>query len=150
MLTIAVPLFASPHIFPISDTGVHFEMDVSDTPRNVSTIDEEWKKDRTILRYQNFSAAAQRLYDTATENGDNEVIVTIDEAPESLVAHLPEKTEGVSHSIYVQKDGQYYHTNLHRFTPKPSLGAFMLRLGPLLGAIGLGTLAGYFVLTAED
>lgn len=150
MLAIAIPLFVSPLIFPISDTGVHLEVDVSDNSSDISTLGEEWKKDQTILRYQNFSPTAQRLYDRAAENDDNEAIVTIDKAPESLIALLPEETEGASHSIYVQKDGQYYRMNLHRFTPKPSLQAFMLRLGPLLGAIGLGTLAGYFVLTAED
>ncbi|WP_282190243.1 hypothetical protein [Halocatena salina] len=39
---------------------------------------------------------------------------------------------------------------LSQHTQQPSFLAFMLRVGPFLGAVGLGTLAGYLTLTTED
>lgn len=147
---IAVGLFGAPLVSPVPDYGPHLKVTVSDEPATFSTAEEKEKKlrNKTTMDYQNLSAPAQHLFDTADKSQNTETTVRMDEAPESLATLVPEDTS--SNIVYVHKDGHYYDTYLYRFTPKPSLQAFLLRVGSLLGAIGLGTLAGYFVLTAED
>lgn len=148
---IAIPLFAGPLVSPVPDHDPHIEVSVDSM--NFSTEDEKEKKlkNSTTMHYQNSSASAQRLFDTANKGGrEDDVTTRFEEAPTSWTTLFSKEPGGETNRIYVHKDGQYYYMNLHRHTPKPSLQAFMLRLGPLLGAIGLGTLAGYFVLTAED
>ncbi|MFC7193193.1 hypothetical protein ACFQL7_27685 [Halocatena marina] len=100
-----------------------------------------------MMRYQQLSTPAQRLFDRGSKKR-NEVTVPYDEAPESFATLVPES--GYAETIYIRKDGQYYYVEISQTTQRPSFQAFLLRLGSLLGAIGLGTLAGYFVLTAED
>jgi hypothetical protein len=150
-VVIAVGLFAAPLVSPVPDYGPHLEVDVYDKPVKFSTTEE--KKDRlrneTTMRYRNLSAPAQRLFEKAYKHPGEEISVRLDEAPETWATLVPEKSR-YAKLVYVHKDGHYYSMQLSQFTPGPSFLAFMLRLGPLLGAIGLGTLAGYFVLTAED
>jgi hypothetical protein len=152
-VVIAVGLFAAPLISPVPDYDAHLEVSVIDDPVNFSAdnLDEIERRDVTKMRYQTLTAPAQRLFERAykAEGYFNGPTVPRDEAPESWVTLVPKGDHAMA-SVYVRKDGHYYRTRLSFVTPAPSLQAFMLRLGPLLGAIGLGTLAGYFVLTAEN
>ncbi|UPM44779.1 hypothetical protein [Halocatena salina] len=155
---IAVPLFGAPLVSPVPNYDAHIEMGVHQEPVNQSAIETEKKQvgDVPTVHYQNLSVPAQRLFESgynATWNGiliENGPTVPLDEAPEPWATLIPTRSKGDATTVYVHKDGHYYETKLHRFTPKPSLQAFGLRLGSLLGAIGFGTLAGYFGLTAED
>lgn len=152
-LVIAVGLYAGPLVSPVPDYGPHLRVTVQEDPMTFQTEEakETQLRNTTTMRYRNLSGHAQRLFDRGykQERYSDEPTVRLDEAPESWTTLIP-KERYDSVSVYVHKDGQYYYMGLSRFTPGPSFGAFMLRLGPLLGAVGLGTLAGFFVLTAED
>lgn len=143
-VVIAVPLFTIGLISPVPDYGPHLETTVS------TTVSEkkELNKNITTVEYQNLSSSAQQLFDTADNNGHSEVSVPMDEAPKSWATSVSEST--LSNRIYVQKDGQYHFMWLVWTIPTPSLVTLMLRLGPLFGAVGLGTLVGYLVLTADS
>lgn len=153
-VVIAVGLFAAPLVSPVPNYDAHLKVVSGDDPVDISTNEMEEKANgRGIasVRYENLSTSVQRLFDRAYKNDgySDEPAVPMDEAPESWVTLVP-NGEHAAASVYVRKDGQYYRTGLSRVTPAPSLQAFMLRLGPLLGAIGLGTIAGYLFLTAEE
>jgi hypothetical protein len=150
-MLIAVPLFGAPLVSPVPTYDAHLEVGVYNEPTTWPTEQAKEKELRntTTLRYRNLSAPAQRLFDRAYKQPGEEISVRLAEAPETWGALVPEKSRYLDF-VYVYKDGHYYSVQLSQYTPGPSFLAFMLRLGPLLGAIGLGTLAGYFVLTAED
>jgi hypothetical protein len=149
-VVIAVGLFGAPLISPVPTYDAHLAVDVYG-PLKFSTTEEKEARLRneTTLRYRNLSSPAQRLFERGNKQPGGEISVRLDEAPETWATLVPEKSR-YGKLVYVHKDGHYYSIQLSQFTPGPSFLAFMLRLGPLLGAIGLGTLAGYFVLTAED
>lgn len=150
-LVIAVGLFGAPLVSPVPDYGPH--IDVGAHPVNFTTEQEKSSQLRnaTTVDYQNLSDSTQHLFDRANKSDRrDDVTVRFEEAPDSLTTLFSNGSESELNQIYVHKDEQYYHMDLYRFTPGPSLQTLMLRLGPLLGAIGLGTLAGYFVLTTED
>jgi hypothetical protein len=150
-MIIAVPLFAGPLVSPVPTYDAHLEVDVHG-PLNFSTAEEKEARLRneTTVRYRTLSAPKQRLFERGTKQTDGEISVRLAEAPETWATLVPEQNRYSWTVVYVQKGGHYYSIRLSQFTPGPSFLAFMLRLGPLLAAIGLGTLAGYFVLTAED
>lgn len=173
-LVIAVGLFGAPLISPVPNYDAHLKME--NKPVNTSIVEEKenQKGNITMVRYQNLSTSAQRFFDRVNNdngsnerlqrafsytdisgmvknhNGSDDIIVPFDEAPKPWSTFVPKSGDNNLETISVHKDGQYYLMDIHRDTPGPSLQAFMLRLGPLLGAIGLGTLAGYFTLTTED
>ncbi|MFC6964058.1 hypothetical protein [Halocatena marina] len=148
---IAVPLFAGPLVSPVPDYGPHIEISADKVNFSSEEEKEEGIRNETTIDYQNLSNSGQQLFDKADKRGwSSDTMVRFDEAPKSWTTNFSQGFKAETNVIYVHKNGQYYHVNLHRFIPSPSFKAFMLRLGPLLGAIGLGTLAGYFVLTAED
>ena len=146
---IAVGLFVAPLVSPVPDYAPRLEVDVNSEPSDFSTEAEREQEigNTTTMRYQNLSPSAQRLFERGLKS-ETEVTVQYDEAPEAFATLVP--TSGYSESVYVRKDGQYYFMVLAQTTRQPSFLAFMLRAGAFLGAVGLGSLAGYFVLTAED
>ncbi|RRJ31459.1 hypothetical protein [Halocatena pleomorpha] len=155
---IAVPLFVTPLVSPVPNYDAHIEMGVHQEPVNQSASEtgQQQVGDAPTVRYQNLSAPGQRLFDSGYNDTvwsgilmEDAPTVPLDEAPEPWATLVPTRSKGAT-TVYVHRDGHYYETVLHRFTPKPSLPAFGLRLGSLLGAIGFGTLAGYFGLASED
>lgn len=152
-LVIAVPLFGTPLVSPVPDYGPHLRVIVNDDPTTFPTeqAKENQLRNTTTMDYQNLSAHAQRLFERGytTEQFADEPAVRLDEVPESWTTLVPNESD-TGRFIYIYKDDEYYYTGFQQFTPGPSLQAFILRLGPLIGAIGFGTLAGYFVLTIED
>ena len=160
-LVIAVPLFAAPLVSPVPDYGPHLQVATNDEPVNFPTekVKESRLRNVTTLHYQQLSPSAQHVFNTSV-NYDAAVMFAksaptsfpLDEAPEPWTTLASaNQSGGLERSlVFVSKHGRYYAVRLIQFTPGPSFQAFMLRLGPLLAAIGLGTLAIYFVLTAED
>jgi hypothetical protein len=146
---IAVGLFIAPLISPVPDHAPRLEVDAASEPSDFSSVEEREKEigNTTTLRYQNLSPAAQRLFEKGSTQPDG-VTVRYKKAPEVFTTLIPRSGSG--EIVYVQKDGQYYYMVLGQNTRQPSLLAFMLRAGSFLGAVGLATLAGYFVLTAKD
>lgn len=151
VVLIAVGLFAAPLVSLVPDYGPHLEMDGDGKSVKFSSSEEKENrlKSATTLHYRNLSSPAQRLFEKGNRHPGEEFRVRLDEAPKTWVTLVPERSRFAT-IVYVHKDGQYYSIRLSQITPGPSFGAFMLRLGPLLGAIGLGTLAGFLVLSAED
>lgn len=150
-LVIALPLFAGPLVSPVPNYDAHLQMDTKSM--NASTMEENEKRwgNITTVRYQNLSTPAQRFFDRVNKhNGSDDIMLPLTEVPKPWSTFVPKSGDYDRDIVYVHKDDQYYLMDIRRLTPGPSLQAFMLRLGPLLGAIGLGTLAGYFTLTAED
>lgn len=148
-MVIAVPLFAGPLVSPVPDYDAHLEMNVYG-PENFSSSEEkaDQLRNKTTVRYRNLSSPAQRLFERGNKHPGGEISVRLDEAPEMWATLVSEKSR-FAKLVYVHKDGQYYPVQLSQFTPGPSFLAFMLRVGPLIGAIGLGTVASYLFLTAE-
>lgn len=140
-VVIAVPLFTIGLVAPVPDYGPHLETSVSHQP------DGKLNEENPTVAYRNLSTSAQQLFDEADNNGYNSVSVPMDDAPKSWATLVSEKEK--TNGRYVQKDGQYYLIYFTWTIPTPSFVTVVLRLGPLLGAIGLGTLAGYLVLTTE-
>jgi hypothetical protein len=157
-LIIAVPLFAAPLVSPVPDYGPPLEVLPGNEPLNFTneTVKEKRLKSVTTVQYQTLSPAARHVFDAAYTNTDTmdttDYTVRLDKAPEPWFMLAPTNQDvglDFGHLIIV-KHGQYYSVPLSRFTPGPSLQEVMLRLGPLLGAIGLGTVADYLFLTAEE
>ncbi|UPM44162.1 hypothetical protein [Halocatena salina] len=142
-LVIAVPLFTVGLVSPVPEYEPHLDIAVS----NSVDDQEELNEDITKMEYQNLSTSAQQLFKKSNNNEHSSVSIPTDEAPNSWATLVSESTQ--SHRIYVHKGGQYHLTWITWSVPTPPLAAVMLRLGPLLGAIGLGTLAGVLILTTE-
>ncbi len=140
-LVIAVPLFTTGLVSPVPDYGPHLEANVEHLP------DGKERGENPTVEYRNLSTSAQQLFDRANTNGHNGLSVPMDDAPKSWATLVSEKEK--TDGRYVQKDGQYYLIYFTWVIPTPSLVTLMLRLGPLLGAVGLGTLAGFLILTTE-
>lgn len=169
-LVIAVGLFGAPLVSPVPNYDAHLQME--NKPVNLSTIEKGDKQvgNMTTVRYQTLSTPAQRFFDRVNKgngsnerlqrafppdvvnkhNGSDDIIVPLDEVPKPWSTFVPKSGDYDRATVYVHKDGQYYSMDIERSTPGPSFQALMLRLGSLLGAVGLGTLAGYFTLTTEE
>jgi hypothetical protein len=140
-LVIAVPLFTIGLGSPVPDYGPHLKIQVNHLP------DGTEREGIQSVEYRNLSPSAQQLFDKADNNGNNDLSVQMDDAPKSWATLVSEDVQ--TNRISVQKDGQFYMVYFVWYIPTPSFVTLMLRLGPLLGAIGLGTLAGFLVLTTE-
>jgi hypothetical protein len=160
-LIIAVPLFAAPLVSPVPDYGPHLQVATNNEPVTFETEKrkENVLQNETTMRYQNLSASAKRFFDTSVKyysdvafEKEGPTSFPLAEAPEPWATLAPaDQGKGPDTTfVYVVKNGQYYSVVLFRFTPGPSLQELMLRLGPLLAAIGLGTVASYLFLTAEE
>ncbi|RRJ34000.1 hypothetical protein [Halocatena pleomorpha] len=137
-VVIAVPLFTIGLISPVPDYGPQLETSVYHQP------DGNLNEETPTVAYRNLSTDAQQLFDKANNNGPNSAAVPIDDAPTSWATLVSETAE--TNERYVRKNGKIYGVYLTWDVPAPSFGTVMLRLGPLLGAIGLGTLAGFLIL----
>ena len=146
-MLVAVPLFVAPLVSPIPNPETSVVVNIG--PPQPDPVPAEYVG-KTTYRYQNLSAAAQEFFDTQVSSDSRELI-----APTAVPAPWVPPGNGTAAAIannsgQVLKKGQYYPMYIGTYTPQPPFVAAALRFGALGGAIGLGTLAGYFVLTAEN
>ncbi len=160
-LLIAVPLFAGGLVAPVPDYDAHLQLDAT-AVSNVSGTTTE-------LRYQNLSQPAQRLFDRVkrgqgsnatlqerfpnisgvTMNSSDDVVIPVASTPQDFTQY---HSDTERHGIRVLvKDGEdNYEMEITQRTPNPSPQSVLLRLGALLGAITLGTVAAYLKLSPHD
>lgn len=144
-LLVAVPLFVIPLVSPIPDQEPHLKM----TREGNGQLNPIQYLEQTV-RYQTLSSPAQHLFATLFQDSGT-TTVPLDEVPKPWARLAPDDQEPGGSPTYLQvvKNGRYYEVRLERFLPQPPLPAVVLRLGPLVAAIAVGNLAGYFLLTAE-
>ncbi|UPM44821.1 hypothetical protein [Halocatena salina] len=148
-MLVAVSLFVAPLVSPIPNPET--DVVVSIGPPEPDPVPAEYGSvAKTTYRYQNLPAAAQEFFDDQVSTDSRELIVPT-EVPAPWAP--PSKATAASianNSGQVLKKGQYYPMYIGTYTPQPPLLAAIPRFGALVGAIGSGTISGYFILTAED
>ncbi|WP_330631497.1 hypothetical protein [Halocatena halophila] len=161
-LLVAVPLFAGGLVAPVPDYDAHLQFDANATSNISETQSPE-------IQYQNLSQPAQQLFDRikrgngsnatlqerfpnisgVTMNTSDDVIVPVATTPQDFTQYHSDTERGGIHVLV--KDGEdNYEMYVYQATPKPSTQSVLLRLGALLGAITLGTVAAYLRLTPSD
>ncbi|WP_248910114.1 hypothetical protein [Halocatena marina] len=167
VLVLALVLFVFPIVSPVpaQDPAVEVLRDpnASSQPKQVAS---------EIVRYQNLSSDAQQWFEELPRGKKSfeAETVPIDSPPEPWASFVPNESEtnaqpangqidaqsdmrrllSVVTIVQVERNGRYHPVQLMRIEPRPPQQAVALRLGSLVGSIGLFGLAGQQWLTKNQ
>lgn len=152
----ALVLFAVPLVSPVpaQDSAV-------EVLRDPNSSDQPYPATNETVAYQNLSPDAQRWFDELpqSERRQAATVVSLASPPEPWASFVPNGSEtnaspennqvdqqrrfwSLLTYAQVKKDEQYHLVVLNRIEPRPPQQAVALRLGSLVGSIGLFGLAG--------
>lgn len=156
VVILALMLYALPLVSPVpaQEPAVEVLRDPNGSTQSYAIANE-------TVQYENLSPAAQQWFDELpqSERRQAATVVPIDSPPEPWASFVlngsetsnPEASEQLNETqrirsvltyIQVVKDDQYHLVIFTRIEPRPSQQAVALRLGSLVGSIGLFGLAG--------
>ncbi|UPM44973.1 hypothetical protein [Halocatena salina] len=151
LVILALVLFAFPLVSPVptQDPAVEVLRDPNSTAEPQPAINE-------TIQYQNLSSDAQQWFEELPQSEQSYAaeVFPVDGPPEPWASFVPNGSEAneqfnetrrlwsVLTYTQVEKDGRYHRVILWRIEPRPPQQAVALRLGSLIGSIGLFGLAG--------
>ncbi|RRJ31845.1 hypothetical protein [Halocatena pleomorpha] len=151
----ALVLFAFPLVSPVpaQDPAVEVLRDPNGSPQSHTIATE-------TVQYRTLSPEAQRWFDDLPQSERTQAaeVLPIDSPPEPWASFIPndpetsttanehpnetQRIQSVMTYIQVKKDDHYHLVVLRRIEPRPPQQAVALRLGSLVGSIGLFGFAG--------
>lgn len=156
VLVLALVLFAFPLVSPVPAQEPAVEV-----VRNPNSSDQPYPVTNETVAYGNLSPAAQQWFDELprSERTQAAMVVPTASPPEPWASFVPNNSETNARSTnepideqrriwsvvtyaQVEKDDRYHLVALTRIEPRPPQQAVALRLGSLVGSIGLLGFAG--------
>ncbi|MFC7192420.1 hypothetical protein [Halocatena marina] len=168
VLVIALVLFAFPIVSPVPAQDPAVEV-----LRDPNASSQPYPFTNGTVQYQNLSPDAQQWFDDLPQSEESfkAETIPIDSPPEPWASFVPNGSEtnvqpaneqidevsdvrrrfwSIRTYVQVEKDDRYHLVILARISPHPPQQAVALRLGSLVGSIGLFGLAGQQWLTKNQ